>query len=76
MSSKDRSNVQNQLEHLQNKYVGTGHPDLTKFEWMVNQQRDSYASYIGHRSLLYYMSVAENQPIAKTKYEFLERMAR
>ena len=43
---------------------------------MVNQQRDSYASYIGHRSLLYYMSVAENQPIAKTKYDFLERMAR
>jgi splicing factor 3B subunit 5 len=43
---------------------------------MVNQQRDSYASYIGHRSLLYYMSIAENQPIQRTKYEFLERMAR
>jgi hypothetical protein len=31
----------------QAKYVGTGHADTTKFEWAVNQHRDSYAAYIG-----------------------------
>jgi hypothetical protein len=26
----DRFNINRSWEHLQNKYVGTGHPDLTK----------------------------------------------
>ena len=33
------------MEHLQSKYVGTGHADTTKWEWMVNAHRDSYARY-------------------------------
>jgi splicing factor 3B subunit 5 len=37
----DRFNVNTSLsknwEHLQNKYVGTGHPDISKHEWAVNQ---------------------------------------
>ena len=35
----DRYNFQSQLEHLQSKYIGTGHSDTTKFEWLVNQHR-------------------------------------
>ncbi|KAG4109368.1 hypothetical protein ERO13_1Z049411v2 [Gossypium hirsutum] len=47
MQASDRFNINSQLEHLQAKYVGTGHADLNRFEWAVNIQRDSYASYIG-----------------------------
>nr|CAD7417633.1 unnamed protein product [Timema cristinae] len=42
----DRYNIHSQLEHLQSKYIGTGHADTTKFEWLVNQHRDSSHSQI------------------------------
>ncbi|CAB4401111.1 splicing factor 3B subunit 5/RDS3 complex subunit 10 [Rhizophagus irregularis] len=70
----DRFNLNSQLEHLQSKYVGTGHADTNKFEWMVNQHRDSYASYIGHHSLISYFAVAQNESIARVKFEFVEKM--
>ena len=41
----DRYNINSQLEHLQSKYIGTGHADTNKWEWVTNQHRDSYASY-------------------------------
>jgi len=72
MSARD--NINAQLEHLQSKYVGTGHADTTKYEWLSNQQRDSYASYIGHHSILCFMSLSENESIGRQKYNFLERM--
>jgi hypothetical protein len=34
----DRYNIHSQLEHLQSKYIGTGHADTNKWEWMTNQQ--------------------------------------
>lgn len=43
----ERYHVLSQLEHLQSKYVGTGHPDTPKWEWLTNQHRDTYASYVG-----------------------------
>ncbi|KAF0472900.1 splicing factor 3B subunit 5/RDS3 complex subunit 10 [Gigaspora rosea] len=70
----DRFNLNSQLEHLQSKYVGTGHADTNKFEWLVNQHRDSYASYIGHHALISYFSVAQNECIARVKFEFIEKM--
>lgn len=39
---------------------------------MVNQHRDSYASYIGHHSLISYFAVAQNESIARVKFEFVE----
>lgn len=42
----DRYNIHSQLEHLQSKYIGTGHADTTKWEWVTNQHRDTYASYL------------------------------
>ena len=42
----ERYNIHSQLEHLQSKYIGTGHADTSKFEWATNQHRDTYASYI------------------------------
>jgi hypothetical protein len=32
----DRYNIHSQLEHLQSKYVGTGHADTLKWEWLTN----------------------------------------
>ncbi len=63
-----------QLEHLQSKYVGTGHPDTSRWEWLTNQHRDSYASYIGHPNLLDLMAVCENETRARMKFNFLQRM--
>lgn len=57
----DRYTIHSQLEHLQSKYIGTGHADTTKWEWLVNQHRDSYCSYMGHFDLLNYFAIAENE---------------
>lgn len=70
----DRFNINAQIEHLQAKYVGTGHADMTKFDWAVNMHRDSYASYIGHHNMLAYFSVVENESIGRKKYEFMQRL--
>jgi len=74
MSSRDNLNAQ--LEHLQSKYVGTGHSDTTKYEWAVNHQRDSLASYVGHHSLISYFCIAENSSLGRKRYELIERMYR
>ncbi|URE00156.1 Splicing factor 3B subunit 10 (SF3b10) [Musa troglodytarum] len=65
LKASDRFNINSQLEHLQAKYVGTGHADLSRFEWAVNIQRDSYASFIGHYPILAYFAVAENESIGR-----------
>ena len=70
----DRYNIHSQLEHLQSRYVGTGHADMDKWEWMTNQHRDSYASYIGHNDLLGYFAIAENECKARMKFNFLKKM--
>eukprot|EP01095_Lingulamoeba_sp_RSL-Kostka_P011257 TRINITY_DN422_c3_g1_i1.p1 TRINITY_DN422_c3_g1~~TRINITY_DN422_c3_g1_i1.p1 ORF type:complete len:120 (+),score=50.40 TRINITY_DN422_c3_g1_i1:40-360(+) len=72
MSSKDT--LQNQLEHLQMKYVGTGHADLSKYEWITNQKRDTYASFIGHFSMVSYISIVENESNARVKHNLLNKM--
>ena len=41
-------------------------------EFVTGVHRDRYASHIGHFSRLAYMSVAENEPIAKTRFKLLE----
>eukprot|EP00199_Chlamydomonas_sp_CCMP681_P003844 CAMPEP_0119101078 /NCGR_PEP_ID=MMETSP1180-20130426/214_1 /TAXON_ID=3052 ORGANISM="Chlamydomonas cf sp, Strain CCMP681" /NCGR_SAMPLE_ID=MMETSP1180 /ASSEMBLY_ACC=CAM_ASM_000741 /LENGTH=106 /DNA_ID=CAMNT_0007085127 /DNA_START=23 /DNA_END=343 /DNA_ORIENTATION=+ len=73
-TQSDRINLASQIEHLQAKYVGTGHSDLSKFEWAVNIHRDSYASYIGHHNLLSYMALVQNESTGRVKYEFLQKM--
>ncbi|ORE09489.1 Splicing factor 3B subunit 5 [Rhizopus azygosporus] len=70
----DRFNINSQIEHLQSKYVGTGHADTNKYEWLTNQHRDSLASFVGHNSLLSYFSVAENETKARVKNNLLEKM--
>ncbi|XP_039255430.1 splicing factor 3B subunit 5-like [Styela clava] len=70
----DRYNIFSQMEHLQSKYVGTGHSDTTKWEWLTNQHRDSLASYIGHPDLLSHIAIAENETRARVRFNVLERM--
>ncbi|KPM06012.1 hypothetical protein NH340_JMT03466 [Sarcoptes scabiei] len=70
----DRYNIHSQLEHLQSKYIGTGHADTTKFEWLVNQHRDTYASYLGHPDMLSYFAIAENESIGRIKFSIMEKM--
>ncbi|OMJ86748.1 hypothetical protein SteCoe_11684 [Stentor coeruleus] len=70
----DRWNAQAQLEHLQQKYVGAGNADTSKWEWGCSIKRDSYASHIGHHPRLLFMSLVENESIARTKLQFLTKM--
>ncbi|CAK9187796.1 unnamed protein product [Ilex paraguariensis] len=72
LSASDRFNINSQLEHLQAKYVGTGHADLNRFEWAVNIQRDSYASYVGHYPMLAYFAIAENESVGRERYNFMQ----
>ncbi|XP_063899890.1 splicing factor 3B subunit 5-like [Zophobas morio] len=69
-----RYNLQSQLEHLQMKYVGTGMADTNRFEWLVNQHRDTYASYIGHHDIVSYVAIAENESIGRVKFNMLKKM--
>nr|CAB3266005.1 probable splicing factor 3B subunit 5 [Phallusia mammillata] len=70
----DRYNIFSQMEHLQSKYVGTGHSDTTKWEWMTNQHRDTLASYLGHHDLLTYIAIAENESKARVRFNLLDKM--
>jgi splicing factor 3B subunit 5 len=44
----DRFSINKSFESVANKFGGTGHPDEPKFEWAVNQHRDTVASHIGN----------------------------
>ncbi|XP_038990396.1 uncharacterized protein At4g14342-like [Phoenix dactylifera] len=74
LQASDRFNINSQLEHLQAKFVGTGHADLNRFGWAVNIQCDSYASYTGHNPRLAYFAIAENESIGRERYNFMKRM--
>lgn len=71
-----RETLQSQLEHLQMKYVGTGHADIGKHEWLVNQHRDSLASYVGHPGVVAYVAAVENQAAGRVRYNMLQKMVR
>lgn len=68
----DRFNFNKSWEYIQSKYVGTGHSDMTKFEWASNQHRDTYASYLGHYDMQSYFAVAQNDSIGRVRYQMLE----
>jgi splicing factor 3B subunit 5 len=70
----DKLRAQQQLEALQARYVGTGHADITKFEWTCNIARDSISSFIGHPPLLQYMAIGQGQPKEKIRMKYIDRM--
>ena len=61
-------------EQLKARYVGTGHADMNKYEWMSNQHRDTYASHVAHYDQLSYFAVAQNESIGRTRLQMLEKM--
>jgi splicing factor 3B subunit 5 len=67
----DKLRTQQELERLQAKYIGTGHPDTTSWEWKTNIHRDTHASVIGHPPLLAYMALAQNEPVTKLRAQLI-----
>lgn len=70
----ERYNIHSQLEHLQSKYIGTGHADTTMFEWVTNQHRDSFSSYMAHFDLLNFIAIGENETKSRVRFNLMERM--
>lgn len=70
----DRYNFHCQMVRHQSNYTGTGHSDSTKFEWQVNQHRDSCASYLGHNDLLNYIAIAENETKARVRFNLMNKL--
>merc|ERR1712110_908362 len=70
----ERYNIHSQLEHLQSKYIGTGHADTTKYDWMTNQARDASASHISHFDMINYFALAENESKARLRFNLVEKM--
>lgn len=73
-SQADKLRTQQQLESLQQKYVGTGHADTTRHEWTSNIARDSYSSYVGHKPLLHYMAIGSGECMEKVRMKCMEMM--
>mmetsp|Transcript_2195 Transcript_2195/g.3229 ORF Transcript_2195/g.3229 Transcript_2195/m.3229 type:complete len:96 (+) Transcript_2195:105-392(+) len=59
---------------LQARYIGTGHADMSKHEFITNQHRDTLASHIGHYEQLSYFAVAQNDAVGRVRSQFLEKM--
>jgi splicing factor 3B subunit 5 len=68
----DRFSINKSWDHIQSKFVGTGHSDITKFEWASNQHRDTIASHIGHHDMLSFFAVAQNDAVGRVRYQLLE----
>ena len=52
----DRFSFGKSFDTIQARHVGTGHSDMTKFEWAVNQHRDTIGSH-----LIFHISVNYNR---------------
>ncbi|KAI1109654.1 splicing factor 3B subunit 5/RDS3 complex subunit 10 [Nemania sp. NC0429] len=70
----DKLRTQQELERLQAKYIGTGHPDTTSWEWRTNISRDTYSSLVGHPPQLAYIALAQNEPAAKVRAQLIRKM--
>mmetsp|Transcript_29555 Transcript_29555/g.42278 ORF Transcript_29555/g.42278 Transcript_29555/m.42278 type:complete len:94 (+) Transcript_29555:65-346(+) len=72
MSNPGGANIK--PEQLKAKYLGTGHPDITKYEWATNIHRDTLSSHVGHYDQLSYFAVAQNESIGRVRAQMLEKM--
>ncbi|KAL5604780.1 uncharacterized protein BROUX77_004966 [Berkeleyomyces rouxiae] len=70
----DKLRAQQELERLQAKYIGTGHPDISSWEWKTNIQRDTLSSIAGHPGMVNYMAVAENEPLHTVRTRMIRKM--
>ncbi|CAI4226412.1 unnamed protein product [Auanema sp. JU1783] len=70
----ERFHVLAQLEHLQSKFTGCGHADFNRYEWLTNQHRDTRASHLSHPGMCSFVSIIENESIARTRFNLINRM--
>ena len=74
----DRANVNlsfsRNWEHLASKFVGTGHPEISRHDWAVGIARDSLAAHLGHSDQVALFALAEGEAPGRTRYTMLERM--
>ncbi|MEO1175509.1 MAG: splicing factor 3B subunit 5 family protein, partial [Myxococcota bacterium] len=61
--SCDRMNINRSWDHIQAKYVGTGHSDMTKYEFASNHHRDSIASHLGHADMLQLLALGDGEEL-------------
>lgn len=61
-------------DQLKARYIGTGHADMSKHEWLTNQHRDTLASHVGHYDQLSYYAVAQNESVGRLKAQMIEKM--
>lgn len=66
--------MDSQLEHLQLKQVGTGHPDLTPHKFMVNQHRDTINTYLARHDMLSYFATAQGESVARIKFDLKKKL--
>lgn len=69
----DKYRPQNSYENLNKKYGGTGNPDISKWEFERNIQKDIIGSTISNFSKLNYYSTILNEHPLKTKLRMLNR---
>ncbi|KAJ7264980.1 splicing factor 3B subunit 5/RDS3 complex subunit 10 [Mycena haematopus] len=74
MSSELRYTANTQLEHLHARYTGTGHGDLSKYDWVTHQHRDTLASIVGHPTLTSFLAIADGESKGRIKFEMTEKM--
>ncbi|KAL7419531.1 hypothetical protein Q5752_005442 [Cryptotrichosporon argae] len=72
--SELRYTANTSLEQLHARYTGTGHADVTKYEFVTHHHRDTLASIVGHPPLLAYLSIADGECQARERFEVIERM--
>lgn len=70
----DSQGYQIQLENIQQKYVGTGNSETTKWEWASQIQRDTLNSHVQSPSRLNYFALCENLPLKEIQMRMMERM--
>mmetsp|Transcript_6172 Transcript_6172/g.11689 ORF Transcript_6172/g.11689 Transcript_6172/m.11689 type:complete len:87 (+) Transcript_6172:193-453(+) len=61
-------------EQLKSRYLGTGHADISKHDWITNQHRDTLASHVSHYDQLSYFAVAQNESIGRLRLQMLEKI--
>ncbi|KAI0031142.1 splicing factor 3B subunit 5 [Vararia minispora EC-137] len=74
LASELRYTANTQLEHLHARYTGTGHADLSKYDWLTHQHRDTLSSIVGHPPLLSYVAIGDGESTGRVKFELTERM--
>lgn len=70
----DKVKEVNAFNQQKSKYIGLGHPDISREEFLTNIKRDTYSSLAQHDNLLYYNSVALNEPVQTLRQKMIRKM--